>query len=84
MAVVCGVSIRALRAGRMEPFTPSRQQQPVSIRALRAGRMNSDSGDRADFPGFQSAPCVQGEWKYISYIAVNAPGFQSAPCVQGE
>ncbi len=84
MSPVSQVSIRALRAGRMAKRMDE-EQVPflVSIRALRAGRMNSDSGDRADFPGFQSAPCVQGECGVL--LMLRGTGmFQSAPCVQGE
>ncbi len=83
-AVSLDVSIRALRAGRMRgAIREGNANLVVSIRALRAGRMVKRPDDCSGFCVFQSAPCVQGEWIDLHFLAIDEE-FQSAPCVQGE
>ncbi len=78
-----GVSIRALRAGRMALSDPVIIVPGVSIRALRAGRMRGRRRFRSRTTCFNPRPaCRANGPKSISSNSRQV--FQSAPCVQGE
>ncbi len=81
--IVVTVSIRALRAGRMKkPSTSGKTRWCFNPRpACRANGIETEY--KILIAGFQSAPCVQGEWK-AAEEKVKQLKFQSAPCVQGE